>query len=373
MLRLSTIAVLVLGMPTAIAVPLVLNDGLTHVVSGAPDGVVVYNASTALMIGGTNVNGDVVLARNPAPAPDGTPSSATFRSSGGTVQGSLTTGTDTYGNPQFATDLDVTLAGDTTVAGDVLLGAGRAVSGDINVTFADAVEIKGTVVIDRTMNYTGGAVNVSGGHFRGDFYAQSALLGIESVTISDGTFDGLVNLNDIGTAVVSGGDFRTMLNVGNGAAADSLQVTGGSFARLDSAATTTDIFGGTFYGSTRFGFGSGGDVNIYGGVFLDSPVFYFPGSVNIFGGDFSGSTWFVDLFLGSSLNFYGYDWSWNGSRLSGFLSDGNWLDTTLSGSFALNLFNVPSASVPEPGTFSLLTVGIMLLGMVSLRRRLIRI
>lgn len=344
----------------AVAVPLIYSDGSTHVISGPADSVIVYNDSTVTMLSTANINGDVVLGRDPSPAPAGTASSATLVSRGGTVSGDLTSSlVPIVGDPPLATDLNVTLAGSTEIKGNVTLGANN-----FDATFADNVKVHGDVVLERAgANNLSNDLRVSGGTFGGVFVTLATAYGWDRATITGGHFQSFLGLNDVDDILITDGVFDglvTMQNAPNLVTITGGQFSGGAFIR----SVVIDIFDGFF---TDLNVDGSNYLSIYGGTFDGNISGYLFGDVNIYGGLFTEySQWLFGPVLGS-INVYGNGLTWDGSMLSGYLSDGNFLRVLLSGTFNLNLIDVPVASVPEPATILLFGAG--LFGMGLLRRR----
>jgi hypothetical protein len=349
--QMLALAVLLSAQLPAAAVPLFYNDGATHVLAINADSVAVYRSSTAVMVAGADVQGNVTLGTDPA-APDGPTSAATFIATGGRIRGNLEGGQAGNGAA-----FRVALSGDTRIDGDANIFG----TNDFNVSIADNVRVGGDVIIERNSASTGGLLSVSGGVFSGTFSTWTSTINFALTEISGGDFQGQVVLSDT-TSRISGGNFSS-LYVTNGG--NRSIITGGHFQSTSFAGGAVDIFDGLFEGqiSANMELGSlsifGGEFG--GGLLAGSSLF---GTLNVFGGLFdAGSNWSV----GIGANVYGHELRLTGNRLTGFLADGNYLDVLLGGcsgvTCGLNLIETRPVSVPEPRSLALLSVGVLLLMM----------
>jgi hypothetical protein len=221
-----------------------------------------------------------------------------------------------------------------------------------NVRIQDQAVILGNVASSQTVNLimTGGTVaGFVGGS--GNIYHYLDLSG-------GAVFDGLRYQNGWGYVDMSGGYLG-----GHG-----IDTTG----RME-----VDISGGQIDGGiSHYSYYPGGYFSITGGVINADPgdyLFHLAGSDAPFGSQsrldlWGGQLGYVEAGLGIwldnaiDLNIYGWGLAYTDGLLSGYLSDGNRFSSALTfGSNWSGQLRLTDVSVPEPGTNSLLSIGLALL------------
>jgi hypothetical protein len=230
----------------------------------------------------------------------------------------------------------VRMSGNSVIAGNVT----TAFNSDINFNI-DGGTVEGYIQL---AGYDNHIVNVDGGSILGGFRSGPALIDLNMT----GGYIGGAGIAGGGTlldAAISGGRIDGGLSIDAGDYGPSyINFTGG---QLDADPGDWLV---RLTGSTR--------SSAYS-------------SLEISGGQFGYSEAGLGLFLDHGVDFdiYGWGLHYNDGLLSGYLSDGNWFSNALNfGSNWQGEFRIHDVQVPEPGTASL-----MLIGLVAIfRRRFLR-
>jgi hypothetical protein len=239
--------------------------------------------------------------------------------------------------------------GNVTFPGYVQMSGNSVITGNVNALINSNVNFNidgGTVEgFIQLAGYDDHIVNVNGGSILGGLRSGVALIDLNMT----GGYIGGAGISGSGTlldAVISGGRIDGGLSIIAGDYGPShIRFTGG---QID--ADTSDWLV-SLSGSTR------------------SPGY---SSLEITGGQFGYSEAGLGLFLDYGVNFdiFGWGLHYNDGLLSGYLSDGNWFSNALNfGSNWRGEFRIHDVQVPEPGTATLLLIGLAAMSRRFLRRR----
>lgn len=350
----------------------IISDGLSHDLTTSLSGQVdISRYSTVNILPGGSLNGGAFVT-------GATLDFGTVNLNGGSINaGSVihALGTGSGG----ADGLDIQSGSVTISSGSVLGGTAT------NFGRAAGIDIMGGNV-----NITGG--NITGGSVTHGSGAQGIFLFIGGLNISGGTFTGgVANNGGIASAINNlGGN----INITGGVFAGGNGASGSWAEAITNEGGTTNIYAGKFQTANSSPRGSGvcvlrGNVNVYGGNFLDAPAFEvfglgsnyqntpYSGNLDLYGGVLSSGA--ILNLIGGTINLHGTDFNYAYGQLyaqpsfgnstpysyhlTGILSDGNPLNITIntnSSGGAINLL-----PVPEPASLALLTLSVPLL----LRRR----
>ncbi len=132
------------------------------------------------------------------------------------------------------------------------------------------------------------------------------------------------------------------------------------------------VSGGTFTGRDAIRAGSNSTVDISNGTAGDGNTAFGlvaqdTSTVNITGGSFQGLSDAIYAQDSAIINIYGSGLAFSGGSIVGTLQSGQSIDTTYQteDSSVINLINT---AIPEPGTLSLLSLGLVPLALRRVRR-----
>ncbi|ANO50487.1 PEP-CTERM sorting domain-containing protein [Woeseia oceani] len=386
---------------TTASADIIFDDGLTHELTGVHfDNVILRNRSD-LNVG----DGSFLQSPNSSPAVRNEHGGATINLNGNaTVIGGIR-----YLN--WGNDDDrVTASGSSLVVGGS--GGGSALSGMRLVDLNESARLiggygdtRGGMAIE---NSTSGSVhvNISGGSAIGGNGGQIGGAGIGQfgadeglgLNMTAGTIRGGYGVNTGGNGIGGNGfenPFGTVsggqISGGNGGNTGGHGIYNQSYAGLSFEGGQVSGGNGGLYGGDTLHFRSADAVSlsISGGSFdagigslEDGWLLYAFGrsiDIDITGGLFGYENMGkgLGIFNHATVDVFGWDLKFEDNWLTGYLSDGSWLDVQVSllssvfpgaGAGYLNLHNgFSTKSVPEPATFALLGIG--LLGMRFAKRK----
>ncbi|MES9971037.1 MAG: PEP-CTERM sorting domain-containing protein [Candidatus Thiodiazotropha sp.] len=264
-----------------------------------------------------------------------------------------------------------------------LIGADNSTNGgnaiDNTSSGAQLASIHGGEIIGGDGGQSGGngidgwieaiALDISGGSVKG---GEGINLGGHGIT-AFGTISGLISGGTIsGGGGVTGGDAVTSqeginLDISGGT------LRGGNGGMYGGNALTTRY---SQNGGTANSTISGGYFDAGAGLIDDGWLLHLtgPGRFDITGGLFGYNNIGkgFGIFNNAIVDVYGWNLELNDDLLTGYLSDGSWIETKVSLAYneyaptgTLNLINRENFNVPEPGTLLLLMIGISGMGLIK--------